>query len=269
MASDGLPVDRLRDYLRELNPQARALLMAELERGRLRGDDLPAIDRVLQELRSAAPGKRALPPRIGDPQRLFFAPFEPFLVDDQPDRKHPGRIARASLEPIWRWISADLMPVEATAFAEQAGRLLLADETGDAEQLARAFQDRAVQRVEETLAACDTDLKARRRLAGRIGPPQALEDVRDILGVLKGRNALASLGARLPPHIRNLAEEQLDNVKALLDSPVARHRDVFLYGLLLVMSRLGSPWHLIRLAVKTADTDKAVRIAETPVALAV
>jgi hypothetical protein len=104
MASNGLPVDRLRDYLRELKPEARALLMAELERGRLRGEELPAIGVILQELRDAAPHGRALPSRIGDPQRLFFAPLAPFLIDDRSGRKRPGRIARMSLEPIWRWL---------------------------------------------------------------------------------------------------------------------------------------------------------------------
>jgi hypothetical protein len=269
MASDGLPVERLRDYLRELNPQARALLMAEFERGRLRGDDLPAIELVLQELRKAAPARHALPPRMGDPPRLFFAPLEPFLVDDRATRKHPGRIARASLEPIWRWLGGDLMPVEVKAFADQATSLLLANETGKAEQLARALQDRAVRRIEETLAALDADIAARRRLASQVGTPQALEDLRDFVGVLKGREVLAQLGGRLPKSIRNLADEQLDNVKALLDATLARHRDVFIHGLLLVMSRLGSPWHLIRIAVKAAETDKAVRIAQTPAAVAV
>jgi hypothetical protein len=268
MAS-GLPVERLRDYLRELNPEARALLMAELERGRLRGDDLPAIDIILRELRDAAPAGHSLPPRIGDPQRLFFAPFEPFLVDDRANRKHRGRIARSSIEPIWRWLGGDLMPGEFKAFAEEAGRLLLANETGKAEQLARAIQDSAVQHIAQMLAAVDADLAARRRLAGRVGTPQALEDLRDIVGVLKGREALAVLGTRLPLHIRNLADEQLDNVKALLDSTLAHQRDVFIYGLLLVMSRLGAPWHLIRLAVKAAESDKAARIAETPIAVAV
>jgi hypothetical protein len=269
MASDGLPVERLRDYLRELNPKARALLMAELERGRLRGDELPAAGLILEELRNAAPRKRVLPARIGDPQRLFFAPFEPFLVDDALGRKHPGRIARTSLEPIWRWIETDLMPGEAKAYAEQAARFLLAKESGRAEELARAFQDHAVNRIAETLGRIEVDLKARRRVAGHIGTPQALEDLRDIVAVLEGRDALALIGARLPPHMRNLADEQLDNVKALVDSPVVRQRDIFLYALILLMSRLGSPWHLIRIAVKIAETDKAARIVQTPIAAAV
>jgi hypothetical protein len=269
MASNGLPVDRLRDYLRELNPEARALLMAELERGRLRGDELPAIGLILQELREAAPHERALPPRIGDPQRLFFAPFEPFLVDDGSGRKRPGRIARVSLEPIWRWLSADLMPAEASAFVEQAKRDLLAGETAKAEALARALQDQAIKPIEEALASADTDLKARRRLAGRIGTPNALAELRDVLAVLKARDPLAVLAARLPPHISNLADEQLDNVSALLDSPLVRRPDIIVYGLLLAMSRLGSRWHLIRLAVRIAETDVAARIAQTPAALAV
>jgi len=269
MAANELPVDRLRDYLRELNPEARALLMAELERGRLRGDELPALGLILQELRGAAPLKRALPPRIGDPQRLFFAPFEPFLVDDRSGHKRPGRIPRTSLEPIWRFLAADLMPAEAATYVDEANRHLLAGEAAKAELLARALQDHALARIEQALAAADTDAKARRRLAGRIGTPHALEDLRDIVGVLAGREALDLLGARLPQHVRNLADEQLDNVKALVDQPVARHRDMFLYGLLLVMSRLGSPWHLIRIAVRMAETDKAARIAQTPAALAV
>jgi hypothetical protein len=269
MAANELPVDRLRDYLRELNPEARALLMAELERGRLRGDELPALGLILQELRGAASLKRALPPRIGDPQRLFFAPFEPFLVDDRSGHKRPGRIPRTSLEPIWRFLAADLMPAEAAAYVDEANRHLLAGETAKAELLARALQDHALARIEQALAAADTDAKARRRLAGQIGTPHALEDLRDIVGVLAGREALDLLAARLPQHVRNLADEQLDNVKALVDQPVARHRDMFLYGLLLVMSRLGSPWHLIRIAVRMAETDKAARIAQTPAALAV
>jgi hypothetical protein len=304
MATDALPVERLRDYLRELKPEARALLMTELERARLRGDDMPAAAMVLQELRKAAPeptaatpeaasaapaapalaaapaGKAAaaavpaqkpaaLPPRIGHPARLFFTPLEPFLVDDRPDRKHNGRIARSSLDPIWEWISTDLMPAEVKAYSDQAKELLLAGDAKKAEQLARALQDRVVLRLQETFATIQQDDKARRRLAVRIGTPQALDEITDIHGVLKVRDALAIIGSRLPALIRNLADEQLDNVKALLDSPIARHRETFLYALILVMSRLGTPWQLIRLAVRAADSDVAARVADTPFAVAV
>src|SRR5205807_134705 len=71
------------------------------------------------------------------------------------------------------------------------------------------------------------------------------------------------------PVLSNLADEQLENVKALLDSPQVRRHDLTLFALLLAMSRLGSRWHLIRVAVRSAETDVAARIAHTPAALAI
>ena len=41
------------------------------------------------------------------------------------------------------------------------------------------------------------------------------------------------------------------------------------YALVLVMSRLAAPWQLVRLAVKAAQSDDAVRIAATPYAITV
>jgi hypothetical protein len=269
MANNVLPVERLRDFLRDLKPEARAMLVAELERARLRGDELPAADLVLRELRNSMPETDRKPPRAGDPARLFCEPLEPFLIDDKPDRKNSGRISRQSLQAIWRWLTRDLVPVEAKAYSEQVSRMLLADDRSAADQLARAFQDRALQRIQEALAAVSSDAKAARRLAGQIGVPQAIEELREIVNVLKAREALAVVGSRLPAMIRNFADAQLDNVKALLDSPVAQHRDIFLYSVVLVRSRLGASWQLIRLAVKAAASDAAARIAETPYAVAV
>src|SRR5262249_13603660 len=153
---------------------------------------------------------------------------------------------------IWQWMIRDLVPVEVKAYSEQVGRLQGAGEHKAAEQVARAFQDRVLQRVQEALGAINHDDKAQRRLAGQIGAPQAIEELREIVNVLKGREALAVLASRLPASIRNLADEQLDHVKALLDSPVAQHRDIFLHGMMLVRSRLVMPWQLIRLAIKAA-----------------
>ena len=138
-----------------------------------------------------------------------------------------------------------------------------------AEQVARAFQDLAEQRVRECLGSLKGDDRAIRKVAGQIGTPHAIDELREFADILRARDALGVIGSRLPPTISNLADEQLENVKALLDSPIGRHRDVFLYALLVVMSRLGSPWQLIRLAIHAAATDVAARIAETPFAVAV
>ena len=50
---------------------------------------------------------------------------------------------------------------------------------------------------------------------------------------------------------------------------MAAKSDLFLYSLVLVMSRLAAPWQLIRLATRAANSDAAKRIAETPYAVAV
>ncbi len=237
MTSDGQQsTERLRDYLRALKPEARALLVAELERGLLRGEEGAGNDLVLQELRRAIRAAGQPVPRVGDTARLFFAPLEPFLTDDAADHKRVGRLARPSLDPIWEWIGRDLMPAEAKALSEDINRALLADDRVKAEQLTRALQERAIQRIREAVAAVDGNEKARRRLAVQVGTPRALDDLATVTRVLAIRDLLGELARRLPDHMRAFEREQIDSVRAMLDdatSPrsaegAARKADVFL-----------------------------------------
>ena len=268
MAVGGQPVERLRQYLRQLSPGARALLIAELERTLLRGDEVPGGDLVLQEVRQAVRESGASAPRIGNPARLFFYRVEPFLVDDTSALKHQGRIARAALEPIWAWIGRDLLPAEAKTYAEEiSGALLVGGNSATCDRLTCDFQDRVAERIQHVLAATTSDEKMRRRVAGQIGTDTAIDDVRDLSAILQ--EALAVIGDRLPGHVRNLADAQLDAVKAALDYPAARWASILPYALVLAMSRLAAPWQLIRLAVKAAQSDDAARIAATPYATAV
>src|SRR4051794_615286 len=267
--ADAPPNDKLREYLLELKPQARALLASELERALLRGEAPPGASAILEQLRKTARRDGRKLPRINNPQRLFFAAVEPFLVDDVPERKHVGRIARASLDAIWKWICRDLMLREARTYSDHVQLLLAANEKNGTEQVARAFQDLAEQRLRECLAIIKSDEEAFKRTAGQIGTPHAIDEVRELVAILRARDALGIIGSRLPATISNLAGEQLENVKALLDSPIGRHRDVFLYALLMVMHRLGAPWQLIRIAINAVASAVAEHIAATPFAIAV
>jgi hypothetical protein len=267
--ANAVPNEKLRKYLRELTPQARGLLAAELERALLRGEEPPGASLILAQLRSEARRVGRKLPRPGNPQRLFFAPLEPFLVDDAPERKHRGRVPRVCLDPIWKWLCHDLVPPQAKTYVEQVTILLGANEKKGAEQVARAFQDLAEQRMREALIGIKGDDKARRQIEFRISSPNAIEHLRETAAILRIRDALAVIGSRLPATISNLADEQLENVKSLLESPVGRHRDVFLHALLMAMSRLGSPWQAIRLSIAAAGTDVAARVAETPYAVVV
>lgn len=280
MASDGQSIERLRDYLRGLKPEAHATLVQKLERGLLRGDDDPGKRFVLEELRRTIRAAAQPVPRIGAAARLFFAPLEPFLVDGGPDHGRVGRVARASLEPIWEWIRRDLMPAEVKALGEDVNRALLADDKAKAEQLARALQDRAILRLRDALAAAGADEKARRRLAVQVGTPRALEDVATLFDTLEIRDPLNDLARRLPSHMRVFEREAVDQVLIQLDavtaaapkSPdrtAAAKYAIIRYGLVLMMDRLTAPWQLIRIAVRAADSDDVSRIAQTPYAVAV
>jgi len=278
MAGGGQSIERLREYLRSLKPEARAMLVQELERALLRGDDDGGNELVLQELRHVIRAAAQPAPRVGDAARMFFEPLEPFLIDGRADRKRVGRIARASLEPIWSWLVRDLIPAEARTLNEDINRALLNDDRVRAEQLVRALHERTVERVKDAIAEAADDEKARRRLAVLVGAPCALDDISLILPIFALRDTLADLARRLPGHIRSFEHEQADQLKSLLEGAVARHSvalgpakksDVYLCGLVVAMSRLAAPWQLIRFATRAAESDDGARIAETPYAVAV
>jgi hypothetical protein len=279
MPMDGQTAEKLQRFLRELTPRARAMLLAELERG---GDAVPGSEIIIRELRNAerpfeaapapppAPAEPvpaapvlALSDLDGYPARMFFTFLEPFFVDDAPEQVHHGRLARAAAGPIWAWICRDLVPDDAKAYAENVSKLLAAG------QATNAFQERVAQAIEKALGGIAGDDKARRKLANQIGTPRALDDVRYLATVLKSRDVLAVLAGKIPPKIRNFTDEHIASVIGFLDSTAGRQREVYLMSLVLVLGRLAAPWQLIRLAIKAADSDFPNRIAETPYAPAV
>ena len=71
MTSDGQSIERLREYLRALKPAARSLLLQELERNLLRGEENAGNDLVLAELRNAVRAEAQPVTRIGDAARMI------------------------------------------------------------------------------------------------------------------------------------------------------------------------------------------------------
>jgi hypothetical protein len=170
------------------------------------------------------------------------------------------------------------MPAEAKALGQDIDRALLEGDRAKAEQLTRALHDRAVLRIRETMAEVSGDDKARRRLAVQVGTPRALDDLGTLAGIVGNRDLLADLARRVPSHVRAFEREQIEPVKSLLEAATAQKgagaapaskAEVFLYGLILVMGHLVSPWQLIRIATRAAESDAAARIVETPYAVAV
>lgn len=267
--AQGLPVERLRAYLRELKPEVRAMLVATVERGLQSGQDIPGSELILEELRSGMRGAGQSFNRPGEPSRLFFAPLTPFLVDQFFDRALPGRIERPALTPLWNWISRDLAPERTRAYCDELGPLLEAGREGAAAPIVQRFQDDVCAALARKLDQIELDERERGRVAAQIGRPRAIPAVEALHRVLSQRDQLAQIGARLPHNIRNLADDQLDNAVALLRHSTAARRELLQPALILLMRRLNSGWHLIRMALRAAESDVAGKVAQSPLALAV
>ena len=78
MAGAQTAVERLRQFLRELSPGARSLLIGELERCVLRGEDVSGAELVLQELRRIVRDQREGGPRIENSARLYSSRLSHF-----------------------------------------------------------------------------------------------------------------------------------------------------------------------------------------------
>jgi hypothetical protein len=263
------PVERLRQYLREISPEARALLLRELERGALSGKPFPGLDLILDELRAEQRAAGQTHERLDAPDRRFFLPIEPFLVDEELPDRIIGRIARASLPRIWTWLERDLLPAETRPFLRETGAALTAGDAAKADRLVHDFQSRSLAAIEQALAAVAGDGKSRQKLVSQLGGERVLEAVAEIASIFRIRGTLRELSTRLPAEIKNLADADLDSTRTLFEHAALRRPEIFAYAIVVLFSRLAAPVHLLRLVAASVETDSAKKIAETPFAFAI
>lgn len=252
--------EKLQEFLAQLPPKSQALLMREFERAIERGEDATVPNLVLGELRKIVRQPSLdVTPRTDDPARLVFSPLEPFLVENAPSIR-PGQIRRASLAPLWLWLTRDGMPAEIKAFQEA-----LAKGGADLDRTIRAMQIAVGDKITSLLGPSPY----RDRALGRVGAPSVIEDMPAIAAVLQVREALETLGMRLPGHLRVLSEPQISSVSNVLNLPSLQKPQTLPFALAMVMQRLSAPWQIIRLGISVAGSDDEVRVAGTPYGVAV
>jgi hypothetical protein len=268
-----MQADRIAEYLKRLTPQARSNLLNELERLQLCGVDVPGSGALIETLRAEFRKDGQPQNRMGNPQRYFFAPLEPFLMDGDPDHPNPGRISRGSLSPIWDWISRDLLPTMARDYAQQMRSLIASDKKREAQQAASTFQTKVVKSLENTFASQDATAQARAKLATYTASRAVFGDLGKMASALRAREALAKLAGALPEKISNFDDGKVAAVAELLDAFVkagkATSKEAVPFALTLVASRLKTSWQLVRLATKGAASKAASDVAATPYAIAV
>jgi hypothetical protein len=253
-------IEKLREFLTQLPPKSQALLMREFERAIERGDDATVPNFVLGELRKIVrqPSADAVP-RTDDPARVIFAPLEQFLVDNVSSVR-PGQIRRSSLAPLWLWLTRGGMPAETKTFQDA-----LAKGGPDLDHVVRTMQLAVADKIAAVLAPS----AHRERILGQIGAPSVIEDMPSIVAVLRVREALDTLGMRLPGHLRVFGEPQIASISNALNIPSLQKPQTLPFGLSIVMRRLAAPWQIIRLGISVAGSDDEVRVAGTPYGVAV
>jgi hypothetical protein len=263
------PIERLRDYLAQLPPQSQALLMRQFERAVERGEEVVIANLVLEQLRKIVRGAEEedeARPRTDDPARLTFRPLEPFLAEGN-FAVRPGQIRRASLLPVWQWLGRDGAPERVREFEAELAK---ARDTGNSsliEVATRKFQLAAAEAIVKT--ATPVPGEDQQRSLARVGPPNVVDDLLSIGSVLRAREALETLGGRLPRQLRALGDPQIAAVTSALNVPSLQTPQLLPFALSLIMQRLAAPWQIIRLAIKMAASDDEIRVAATPYGIAV
>jgi len=255
-------IDRLKDYLGQLPPQAQALLMREFERAIERGEDTAVASLVLEQLRKVARGPgQGTSPRSRDAARLLFRALEPFLVEGNLPAR-PGQIRRASLSPVFQWLARDGAPEQMREYETT----LANDDGGGLEVAIRKLQLAAADAIFKITAPSGGD---KQRALTRIGPPDVIEDLVPIGSVFHARDALDAFGSRVPGFIRVFGDSQIASVSAALNIPTLQTPQLLPFALTMIMQRLTAPWQIIRIAIKMAASDDELRVAATPYGIAV
>ncbi len=261
-------VDRLRQYLKQLTLQERAHLLAELERLQLYGESVAGSELVLAELRAELRANGQGETRVDPATRFFFEPLEPVLIDGPPERAGSGRISRGSLATIWEWMTTSLLRAMANDYIAQIKRLVAANNDHEARAIAAGFQAKVVKMLEDRLASPGGAAEIRAGLAAYTSLP-TFDDLAKMVQVLRAKDTLARFAKALPSKIRNLEDATLAKVRTLLDTVQVEREDAVPFALTIVSRRLKTPWQLIRIATKIAQSKQASDVAATPYAIAV
>jgi hypothetical protein len=262
-------IERLRDYLGQLPPQSQALLMREFERAIERGQDTAVATLVLEQLRKVArrtdetDEEEAPPARTEDVARFLFQPLEPFLLDNNVPMR-PGQVRRASITPIWQWLIRDGAPDSVHEF-----EMVLAKLPADGEPPEAALRKLQLAVADAIFQITSPTGGGNQRALTRIGPPNVIEDLVPIGSVLQAREALDSLGGRLPITLRVFGDSQVATTCEALNIPTLQTPQLLPFALSLLVQRLAAPWQVIRIALRMAASDDEIRVAATPYGMAV
>ena len=241
---------RLSALLSRLAPTTARKLASGLERQRLQGADSLPYDLILQSLRPVLERAKGPRPGLPDPLRQFCLPFEDLLVNRRDPARHMRQIARSSIDPVWIWLSSELLP---DALHDITARVVEHTLDNDAAALSGSVavlhatcSAALLGAVEETRR----DIGHRRKLERQLGGDSILEDARTMGEALAIAPFLLRLRNDLPKHISDFDDQHVAHVSELYEDAREVLPEYAVYVPLAAMNRLALPWQVLRLARK-------------------
>jgi len=236
---------RLLKFLGGLPPAAAAKLFATIEADRARGGKSLPHGLLIDALRPELARVGRLPSRPKTAQRIFFAPFEDFLVVFRTGKKRRARIARASLAPIWEILEHD----PACAAAQRAIAQLqvaIRENSANLEACEESLFAAAEQGLSRLVARAEADADFRDSLEARLGGEGAFEDLSEITSILPAVPHLKDMQKAFPRPITALSEEELYTARRLYADARAFAPTSAPYLLLALAGRMERPWRAMR-----------------------
>ncbi len=241
----------LQSLLGSLAAQAAARLAKAVEIDRLAGGLVLPHDLILGTLR---PMLRTPPvvERTPTPLRLFCRPFEVLVVAAAPKDKQKGRIARASIAPVWAWLNQTLLTEASLAYAAEVKALVFAARLDDALESAAQFW------VAAGKAMADAIARNRKAVRGVLMSEATVADAEEMALLLQAGREIREIQTLLPKSSPQLDDATLRRLRDVNDRVAATVPDAAAYVAVVAMNRLVRPWEALKLpqivAHQTHDT---------------
>jgi hypothetical protein len=201
--------------------------------------------------------------RTPTPLRLFCQPFEDILSSAPRGKKQKASIDRASVLPVWLWVSQTLMPEHAEVFIADTKALVLAQKLDEATLRAGQFWTLAGLRIRETLA----DNAGRKAAKDALKDEMVLADADEMALLLLTGTDILKIQAVLPKYVPLLSEDLLWQLRAIYDELVVRNPDAAPYVAVVTMNRLVKPWEALRLPLMISRQTSDTLISQTDMGL--
>jgi flagellin-specific chaperone FliS len=263
MSNNAELLSKLREYLAGLSPEARQLLLRSVEGARAKGEETPVNEIIMSALRDLLRNTEEEIERIPTPERAFFLPLDPFVIPEQLKDKEQARITRASLRPIWIWLTRDLAPENMDA---ELAELRSAAADQDRERLmaaAKVLRVKFAREAQSFIASIEERYGGLHRLSAQLGGQRAVEDLLDMLSIFDIQDELEVFKSSLPDFI-------LANKKAFgaLDNAIAKSgiktNEKLIYVFAILLEKVDTAEGLVEYAVHLAKSDKSKLVRKSP-----